>query len=128
MSTNKVDWAAEVQSAVLAMKTEGQKAYTYVKEEAPEVGAEYVRWKLAENAITAAACVLGAVLLAVVCEKLRRAGNRSHDPGPWYFGLVGVAITSMWLAGLSVPFVIKATKCLVAPRVVIIEGIREVVR
>jgi hypothetical protein len=132
MSTNKVDWAREVATAISAMKEEGAKAYTYLKQEAPEVGAEYVRWKMAESSILASVCVVGAVLLAVAAEKLRRAGTR-HTPE--YGGDNGYYIISaITFIASAVVFVhsdlwaIDATKCLVAPRIVIIEGIKEVVR
>lgn len=132
MNTNKVDWAAEVQSAVLAMKEEGQKAYTFVKAEAPEVGAEYVRWKLAESTISSAAFILSAAILAVVAEKLRRAG-KIHKPeyggdNGYYIACAFMFAGSAWAAFLSVSWAISATKCLVAPRLIIIEGIKEVVR
>jgi len=114
------------------MKEETQKAYTYLKQEAPEVGREYVQWKMAESAISAAAFIAISILLAVICEKLRRAGTRCKPdpfgPNPYYIMSGGVLVVAIWLAGESVPFVIKTTKCIVAPRIVIIEGIKEIVK
>ena len=64
MNTNNVDWASEVQTAVLAMKEEGQKAYTFMKQEAPEVAAEYVAWKRVDSAVEVAAEMACACILA----------------------------------------------------------------
>lgn len=132
MNTNKVDWAAEVQSAVLAMKEEGQKAYTFMKTEAPEVGAEYVRWKLTESTISSAALILASILLVVVAEKLRRAGkiNKPEYGGDnfYYVACTIMFAGSAWATAEAVSLALSATKCLIAPRLIIIEGIKEVVR
>lgn len=122
MSTNKVDWAGEVATAVSAMKEEGAKAYTYLKQEAPEVGAEYVRWKMVESGTTVLACILFTAIIGYASKRLIKAGNELF--GLW---VVLLPFAALFLI-VAFEHSAKFAKCLVAPRIVIIEGIKEVVR
>lgn len=129
MSTNNVDWAAEVQTAVLAMKEEGQKAYTFMKQEAPEVAREYLRWRVVDSSIDAA-LALGAALLLVWFgfyawkkEKADRGCDLSWGMAAFVAGTFGA-----FLVAVAIHNCMPAVKALVAPRIVILEGIKEVVR
>jgi len=137
MNTNKVDWAAEVQSAVLAMKEEGQKAYTFMKAEAPEVAREYIAWKRAGSAVEVACFLAVAGVLAVVAYKLwtKKPGivksygvEEPEDVSGYKIGAVflccGVSAVILALAANSP----RTMKPWLAPRIAIIEGIKEVVR
>ena len=135
MNTNNVDWASEVQTAVLAMKEEGQKAYTFMKQEAPEVANEYVRWQIVKGIAGATPLAITAAIgfafsikaygtwkkeLAEIADKYKRGG--------WGFGSLMACICSLFLLGAALAAASTAMKALVAPRIVILEGIKEVVR
>lgn len=122
MNTNRVDWAGEVANAISAMKEETQKAYTYLKQEAPEVGSEYVKWKMAESGFTSTACIVCAVVFACAYRKMAKLNDETAGFSVFPFiAAVGFTLAAFKMAG-------DFTKCLVAPRIVIIEGIKEVVR
>ncbi len=122
MNTNRVDWAAEVATAISAMKEETQKAYTYLKQEAPEVGREYVQWKMAESGFAATACIVCAAVFAYMSKKLCKR-NDGHEAACIF--TIPAAVILVFIAFQQAA---AFTKCLVAPRIVIIEGIKEVVR
>ena len=137
MNTNKVDWAAEVQSAVLAMKEEGQKAYTFMKAEAPEVAAEYITWKRAGSAVEVACFITIAGALAVIAHKLwTKKPGIVNDYGvekPEDVSGYRIWAVALWLGAAAMilsmasnaPHIMKPW---IAPRISIIEGIKEVVR
>lgn len=120
MNTNQVDWAGEVQSAISAMKEETQKAYTYIKQEASEVAKEYVQWKAAESSICLAGCLAVCVIASWGTWRACKTGNE-----PACIITVPAALLAFALAcGAGV----NLAKCIVAPRIVILDGIKEVVR
>lgn len=137
MSTNKVDWAAEVQSAVLAMKEEGQKAYTFMKQEAPEVAREYIVWSRANTAVEFGAYLAAAGLVCLIARSLwtkkpetvvKYGQTELQDMDGYrtgavvlFIGVAGIILA----AGLNVPRILKPW---LAPRIAVIEGIKEVVR
>ena len=137
MNTNKVDWAAEVQSAVLTMKEEGQKAYTFMKAEAPEVAREYIAWKRAGSAVEVACFITIAGALAVVAHKLwtkkpRIVNNYGEENLEDMSGYNTVAV-GLWVGATAMILALAANsprimKPWMAPRITIIEGIKEVVR
>jgi uncharacterized sodium:solute symporter family permease YidK len=104
------------------MKEETQKAYTYLKQEAPEVGREYVQWKMAESWLAAAACIVCACALAYAANRLWKLkdGLEAFAVFPFIAVIVFTLIAFMRAADFA--------KCLVAPRIVIIEGIKEIVK
>ena len=137
MNTNKVDWAAEVQSAVLAMKEEGQKAYTFVKAEAPEVAREYIAWKRAGSAVEVACFLAAAGVLAMVAYKLwtkkpvivKSYGVEDPEDVSGY----KIGAVALWIGAAAMILNLAANsphtmKPWLAPRITIIEGIKEVVR
>lgn len=135
MNTNKVDWASEVQGAVLAMKEEGQKAYTFMKQEAPEVAAEYVRWQIVKGIAGATPLALAAAIGFVLTVKFYRTWKKnlaeidSDDfRGDWGFGATMAGFVSFALLAGAFDVGSRAAKALIAPRIVILEGIKEVVR
>lgn len=122
MNTNRVDWAGEVATAISAMKEETQKAYTYLKQEAPEVGREYVQWKMAESGLATAGCIVCGVALACAYRKMAKLNDETAGFSVFPFiAAIGFTLIAFNQAAAF-------TKCLVAPRIVIIEGIKEVVR
>ena len=137
MNTNKVDWSAEVQSAVLAMKEEGQKAYTFMKSEAPEVAREYIAWKRAGSTVEVACFVMAASVLALIACKLwtkkpgivKRYGEKVAEDMDGY----RIRAVFLWCCASAVILALAASsprimKPWLAPRIAIIEGIKEVVR
>mgnify|MGYP000110756053 CR=1 FL=1 len=126
-TTNKVDWNAEVAQAVLAMKEEGQKAYTYMKSEAPEIAREYVRWRLAESLAYSAGWLIPITFLAVTGKWFLKKAKA--DPSePWAVGAFACFAVSVFMLAEALPRICAALKCLVAPRIVIIEGIKSIVQ
>ena len=137
MNTNRVDWAGEVANAISAMKEETQKAYTYVKGEAPEVAREYIAWKRAESVPKAGCLVAAAIVLAAIAHKLwtkKQGTTRGYgedvpeDMSGYYVGSGFMWILSacvMIALAVNLPEMLKPW---IAPRIVIIEGIKEVVR
>ena len=135
MKTNQVDWAGEVANAISAMKEEGAKAYTYLKQEAPEVGAEYVRWQITKGAMGAAPMLVASAIAFVFAVKSYRTWKKElaeieyeHHRGDWGFGAIMACIVSMFCLFWAFAFASVSVKAIVAPRIVIIEGIKEVVR
>ena len=135
MNTNNVDWASEVQGAVLAMKDEGQKAYTFMKQEAPEVAAEYVRWQIVKGISGATPLALAAAIGFVITVKFYRTWKKNlaeikeeYHRGEWGFGAITAGFVSFALLAGAFDVGSRAAKALIAPRIVILEGIKEVVR
>ena len=126
-TTNKVDWNAEVAQAVLAMKEEGQKAYTYMKSEAPEIAREYVRWRIAESAAYAFGWLFSIGLTAALGRHFFKKHQKNSD-GPWIIGAIFCWFLSLGMLTGLIPHICTAMKCFVAPRIVIIEGIKSIVR
>jgi len=104
------------------MKEETQKAYTYLKQESPEVGREYVQWKMAESGLSATACIVCAAVFAYMSKKLSKRNNGTEA------ACVFTIPAAMILAFIAFQQAAAFTKCLVAPRIVIIEGIKEIVK
>lgn len=135
MNTNNVDWSSEVQTAVLAMKEEGQKAYTFMKQEAPEVAAEYVRWQIVKGVAGSAPLAIASAIGFAFAIKAYKAWKRElaeiadkYDRGDWGFGSLMACILSLFMLGGALATASIAMKAIIAPRIVIIEGIKEVVR
>lgn len=135
MNTNKVDWAAEVQSAVLAMKEEGQKAYTFMKTEAPEVAREYIAWQVVSGFTMSVPLLLASAVAVAVSVKAYRTWSKERveiektwERGDWEVGCVFALIAACVLFASAVGVCKRSFKALVAPRIVLIEGIKEVVR
>ncbi len=135
MNTNQVDWAGEVQSAISAMKEETQKAYTYIKQEAPEVGREYVRWQIVKGIAGAMPLVIASALGFVFAIKAYRIWKKErveiadkYNRGDWGSDAIMACFVSCFLLGVALAAASTAMKALVAPRIVILEGIKEVVR
>lgn len=128
-TTNKMDWNAEVAQAVLAMKGEGQKAYTYMKSEAPEIAREYVRWKVVEQLSYAAGWLFAiGVLFALGRYCFKKHKEQTYSDDPWFIGACGAWFFSLMMLPAIIPHICAAMKCFVAPRIVIIEGIKSIVR
>ena len=131
MNTNKVDWAAEVQSAVLAMKEEGQKAYTFMKQEAPEVAAEYIQLRRAESLASLIPHIVCVPLLIIAAVFFfRRFRSSTNEMNKFFFMFYGCAALAMVVMTVcfSNHVYSAALKPWVAPRVTLIEGIKWVVR
>lgn len=135
MNTNKVDWSAEVQSAVLAMKEEGQKAYTFMKQEAPEVAAEYIRWQIVKGVCWSTPLAIGAAIGFALAVKSYRMWKkelaeikRHYDQADWGAAVVFSCMFSLMLLAGAMSHASTAIKALIAPRIVILEGIKEVVK
>ena len=135
MNTNKVDWAAEVQSAVLAMKEEGQKAYTFMKAEAPEVAREYIAWQVVRGFTLSIPLLLASAVFFAISVKAYRtwseervAIEKDWERGDWGVGCVFALAAACVLFGVAVISCESSVKALVAPRIVLIEGIKEVVK
>jgi len=135
MNTNKVDWAAEVQSAVLAMKEEGQKAYTFMKAEAPEVAREYIAWQVVRGFTLSIPLLLASTVAVAISVKAYRTWckerieiEKSWERGDWGVGCVFALVAACVLFGAAVKSCEQSVKALVAPRIVLIEGIKEVVK
>ncbi len=126
-TTNKVDWNAEVAQAVLAMKEDGQKAYAYMKSEAPEIAQEYVRWKLAESLAYSAGWLIVIAVLAVTGRWFLKKAKADSE-NPWIIGTIVCWIVGSGMLSEAIPHICAALKCLVAPRIVIIEGIKSIVQ
>jgi len=127
-TTNKVDWNAEVAKAVLAMKEEGQKAYTYMKSEASEIAQEYVRWQIADSSIKLA--IAGAVLISCGLAARKVWKLRESDSADFFAPMAIVLLPCVAVISFLIAseHAIKIAKCLTAPRIVIIEGIKSIVR
>ncbi len=135
MNTNRVDWAGEVATAISAMKEETQKAYTYLKQEAPEVGAEYVKWRIVKGACGAVPFAFASVIAFVFAVKAYRTWKKelgeipkAWERGDWGFGALMACMVGCFFIGVAFFELSGAVKAIVAPRIVIIEGIKEVVR
>jgi len=129
VSTNNVDWASEVQTAVLAMKEEGQKAYTFMKQEAPEVAAEYVAWKRVDSAVEVAAEMACACILAWAASWIfKKSIHDEFERAIVRTGGFFAAIAGFLFFIEATSDIPKAVKPWVSPRITIIEGIKEVVR
>lgn len=134
-TTNKVDWAAEVQQAVLAMKEEGQKAYTFMKQEAPEVADEYLHWQIFKGFAGATPLVVASIISIGIAVKAYRTWKKElatieykHDRGQWGFGTLAALFAACFFLGGAMSVSTSAFKAIVAPRITILEGIKEVVR
>lgn len=137
MNTNKVDWASEVQGAVLAMKEEGQKAYTFIKQEAPEVAREYIVWKRAQCVVKPVSALIFCAIAYAVGKKMwlkqpkvfeRYGEKREQDMDGYRTGAVFLFAISAALAFAVAMDAPRLLKPWIAPRITIIEGIKEVVR
>lgn len=138
MSTNNtpaVDWRSEVEQAVLAMKEEGQKAYTFMKQEAPEVAREYVAWQVVRGFTLSVPPLLASAVAVGISIKAYRTWNKerieiakSWERGEWGFGCIAALVVACILFGTAVKCCEQSVKALVAPRIVVLEGIKEVVR
>ena len=131
-TTNKVDWNAEVAQAVLAMKEEGQKAYTYMKSEAPEIAREYVRWQIAD---AVGSIVMGVAFFTATTVAFRKvwkwAGTMNDSMDSNGTKVIGGVLAAFLILGslkIITPAASTITKCIVAPRIVIIEGIKSIVQ
>jgi hypothetical protein len=135
MSTNQIDWAGEVATALSAMKEEGARAYTYLKQEAPEIGAEYVKWKMVSGFAGSLPLIFASGIAFAIAVKTYRLWKKEsveirhpYDRSGFGFGsCLALAAACSLLFGA---FATAATsiKCIVAPRIVLIEGIKEIVK
>lgn len=134
MNTNKVDWASEVQSAVSAMKEEGAKAYTYMKQEAPEVAAEYLRWQMVKSFTNASIILCISIIGFLLARKLLKLHRKAvsemetHYLDGWLFGFCAAIVVSFTVLFGSIAVATDGVKAIIAPRIVILEGIKGVLR
>lgn len=128
--TNKLDWTTEVQGAVLAMKDEAKVAYAYVKQEAPQVAEEYVRLQALDGALTVAAAVTVYIAAFKGFKKLRKSAKSRdfHDEFDISIGSGACALAMLLAFIMGTCGAFEAAKCLIAPRIVVIEGIGKVLK
>lgn len=112
------------------VETNGQAATDFVVEQAPLYVQEYVAWVFWYNAMLAAICLGSVLLLFVVGQVARRMVVRDHaDEVPPAAALVA-SIVFPFVIGLipiikGVESAADAVKAKVAPRVVIVEHLRD---
>lgn len=135
MATNTVDWSAEVHGAVLAMKDEGQKAYAYLKQEAPEVANEYVRWQIVKGLSGAVPLAIASAIGFAIAVKSYQRFKRNEveiadrfERGDWGFGAIMACAFACALLGGAMAAGSEAVKAIVAPRIVVIDGIGKVLK
>lgn len=129
---------AELQAKLMTylegLEKGAEKVGSFAEREIPETIREWLLWLAVENfayaamtLIAAAACILVARKIIKIHGGLSEIGPQNDTPLP-AMAVVGLPVVAVGMILASIPHLMMGVKVCIAPRVVIVEKVSELVR
>lgn len=107
----------------------GKDATSFIVEQAPDVSHQYIKGRIAVDAIQGSACLIALSVLVILYRRLRKATKAPKEDycddkiGTWA-ALVACIVVIFGIGAAATDYASDCVRCIISPKIVLLEGVK----